>query len=204
MKFKYNLTKYLKNNQGFTLIELLVVIIIVGILATVALVYINPGQWSNRANDTKRISELRTLNDTLMRELAQGNISLVSTEGKYVASSDDNSLISNGTGYVRFTLNPSAGANYRLGGLAQLPKDPKNGVAINYNFFENLDSTTSTTATNVVARYVYCSDGTSFKVATILEGDDSNTATNNKMLNDGGTLPGWYEVGTGASLECSF
>jgi len=45
-------------NKGFTLIELLVVIAVLGILASVVLVAINPGERINEANDAGKKSDV--------------------------------------------------------------------------------------------------------------------------------------------------
>src|SRR3989339_447380 len=48
----------MRNIKGFTLIELLVVIAVLGILASVVLVAINPGERINEANDAGKKSDV--------------------------------------------------------------------------------------------------------------------------------------------------
>lgn len=50
---------------GFTLIELLVVIAVIGVLATVIVVVINPTEQLNRAKDAGRKSDLRQIADAI-------------------------------------------------------------------------------------------------------------------------------------------
>ncbi len=59
MNFKY------LNRKGFTLIELLVVIAVLGVLATVVIVAINPLQQLARARDTGRLSTVTQLGQSL-------------------------------------------------------------------------------------------------------------------------------------------
>jgi prepilin-type N-terminal cleavage/methylation domain-containing protein len=52
--------------KGFTLIELLIVIAILGILAVVILIVMNPGERQAQARDTGRISSVVQLGRSLM------------------------------------------------------------------------------------------------------------------------------------------
>lgn len=171
------MNKFVKSNldqRGFTLIELLVVIIIVGILATVALVYINPVEYINRSNDSKRMAELKTVNDALLREIADNKIDIKDSN---VNKLDTSGRSSNGTGWVEF----SAPSNFRLGGLPVLPVDPKSGTS---GF-----------------GYKFCTNGTNntWKLVTKLE-SSQNT---NFMTNDGGGDTNLYEVGTDLTITCT-
>ena len=59
-----NLLKNLFKNslqKGFTLIELLVVIAVLGVLATIVLLAVNPGEQLARARDTSRIAGVKQL-----------------------------------------------------------------------------------------------------------------------------------------------
>jgi prepilin-type N-terminal cleavage/methylation domain-containing protein len=59
---KYNLVKAMR---GFTLIELLIVMAILGVLAVVVLVAINPGEQMRRARDSGRVSGVQQLGRAL-------------------------------------------------------------------------------------------------------------------------------------------
>ena len=55
----------MKRKSGFTLIELVLVVGVVGILATVTVLLINPVEFLKQGRDARRIAELRTVNDAL-------------------------------------------------------------------------------------------------------------------------------------------
>lgn len=54
-----------KKSGGFTLIELLIVIAILGLLATVVFVNLNPGQNLTRTRDTRRLADLDAVKTAL-------------------------------------------------------------------------------------------------------------------------------------------
>lgn len=59
--------------RGFTLIELLVVIGIIGILAAVVIVAVNPGRQFANARDTQRRADLYSITNAIYQYAAENN-----------------------------------------------------------------------------------------------------------------------------------
>lgn len=184
------------NNSGFTLVETLVVIILLSVLALVVFNYIDVVYYLNKASDTKRITDMRNLYDTIQREVIEGKIKLKSTNNSYVSSITERNP-SNGTGYISFDV-LQGNSTYKLGDMPQLPKDPRQGQSYNYMAFP-VSGNEMVPVSVDNSRYIFCSDGNKFKIATVLEADDKGI-NENKMRNDSGTLSHWYELGSDLSL----
>ena len=90
----------MKNKKGFTLIEILIVISIIGLLASVVLV--NLGGFRAKGRDSRRIADLRTLQNTL--ELYFG------VNNKYPSAITE--LISPELGVTRLPTDPGTTLNY--------------------------------------------------------------------------------------------
>ena len=71
--------------RSFTLIELLIVIGILAVLATVAVLILNPQELVKQARDTQRMADLATLNKALAVYQSSGQISLGSATTVYVS-----------------------------------------------------------------------------------------------------------------------
>lgn len=70
-----NKNKQSKKENGFTLIEILVVIGIIGILATVVLVAVNPSRQFKQARDSQRVANVNTILNAIGQNIAdhEGN-----------------------------------------------------------------------------------------------------------------------------------
>jgi len=118
-----------KINSGVTLMELLIVIAIIGMLATVVIVMINPRQQLAKARDTEREADVIAVLTVVLQYSAEHSGTLPDTDGDPATNSFPTSETCIGTGVGCFDL-ASAGEvgdtivpNY----LASLPSDSKDG-----------------------------------------------------------------------------
>jgi prepilin-type N-terminal cleavage/methylation domain-containing protein len=173
----------MEKNKGFTLIELLVVIAIIGVLATVILLSLNPGELLARGRDSTRIQDFATIRKAIDASIASSEASIVLPTG----NSAGNCRYSDSTCISSTTNRSSRGTGWLPINIASfvsiLPIDPRQtNSAIMTN---NLGST-------VNARYIFGTDGSTYRLATYLE-----SRTNlGKLTEDGGTMPTAYESGT--------
>jgi prepilin-type N-terminal cleavage/methylation domain-containing protein len=86
-----------KLSSAFTLVELLIVIAIIGVLATVLLVTINPLEAQRKARDAQRLRDMSTLQGAMDSFIGEGN-SLVASNVS-ANSSSPKACSSNWTGY---------------------------------------------------------------------------------------------------------
>lgn len=131
--------------KGFTLIELLVVIALIGILAGVILVIIDPLAQFAKARNAQRKSDLRQLANALDRYLA--------TNGSYPATPSSGSVWCGRSG-SNYT---SCGADWVpglvvSGEVKKLPSDPTNKPS------------SGSLCALAETSYLYRSDGTNYKL----------------------------------------
>lgn len=162
------------NNKGFTIIELLVVIAVLGILAAVVLVAINPSKRMASARDAQRKTDLAQIVNALevyYTEHSRYPKTTGGIEGDFNSASD------------WWTPENFLSKDY----MKILPTDPKNGEINDYWYY--------------YAYYYYSPDGQNYELATFLENEEDPALTNDGGNQPSG-LCGVkiYEVGTNKTL----
>jgi prepilin-type N-terminal cleavage/methylation domain-containing protein len=131
---------------GFTLIELLVVIGVIGILAAIVLVAVNPGRQFANARDTQRRSDLYSITNAIYQFAAEHNGNLPDTDGNDSTSNFPTTPTCIGDTAPCFNL---AAATNAAGTevivptyIADMPKDPATGTAANTQYTIYVDNNT--------------------------------------------------------------
>jgi len=187
--------------KSFTLVELLIVIAILAVLAAAVVIILNPSELLAQARDAQRTSDLESLkksadlfivdNSTISLGTAQRvYISLPDTASncpnltatlpalpsgwQYVCATAANLRNTNGTGWVPINFNNIYGGSP----IPYLPIDPSNDLAS--------------------GRYYTYVMGGSYEFTALMEANKENVS-----VNDGGSLPGVFQVGTHIDLTPS-
>ncbi|HBB38184.1 MAG: hypothetical protein UV82_C0007G0063 [Candidatus Magasanikbacteria bacterium GW2011_GWD2_43_18] len=133
------------NKKGFTLIELLVVIAIIGLLSTLAVVAL--GSAREKANDSKRLSDLKQVQTALELYYTDQNVYPTTTAvGITLGDATHDCLDNSGAGFVAST---ACDASPYMG---LVPADPVSSQAYTY---------------------IGASDGTTYTISAILQGSVS-------------------------------
>jgi len=187
-----------KPQASFTLIELLIVIAILAVLMSVIIITINPSEMLKRTRDTRRISDLKTLNNAIQYfQSSLPDASLGSLNTVYVSIPDTSATCANlglpslPSGWSYHCSTPD---NYRkIDGTGWIPINFKQldiGAPISALPIDPLNQT----STGNYYTYVV---GGSWKFTTRFESDKyilENTAK------DGGVDPALYEIGSDLTL----
>lgn len=165
----------MRNNKGFTLIELLVVVFVIGILAGLAWIMLNPTEIIKKIHDSDRLTDIADLRQaiTTVSFEATGSASQVLCNNTSVpchGSSNNDGRTADGTGWLKINVGIQKSVN-----IPTLPIDPIN---------------------DAMYHYAYCSNGNDWELDTKLE--SANQAS--KMSGDGGNDDNLYEVGTNLNL----
>lgn len=126
-------------SRGFTLIELLVVIGVIGILAAIVLVAVNPQRQFAQARDTQRRSDLYSLTNAIYQFAAEHSGNLPDTDGDDATSNFPTTSTCIGNAAPCFDL---AGSGNAAGTetivptyIAEMPRDPSTGTAANTQYY---------------------------------------------------------------------
>jgi prepilin-type N-terminal cleavage/methylation domain-containing protein len=193
--------RYFKNsrsNKSFTLIELLIVIAILALLMSIIIITLNPSEMLKKSRDTKRISNVKSINTALgIFQATRPTASTGTANIVYVSIPDSSSTCANlglpslPTGY---TYQCSTTANYRK-------TDGTGWIPVNFNSLDigspisslPIDPT-NTTSTGLYFTYV---TGGSWELTSQFE----STSYSEQASIDGGVDPASFEFGTDLTLS---
>jgi len=171
--------------KGFTLVELLVVVAILGILAAILILAINPAESQRKSRDATRLSDLATVRQAVDLSVAEGEVLSGTALAPFTgtsAGSRDTTAIGNWVGMVV--------SDY----LSVLPIDPRQNAT---------DTTLLTDGTTTVAAggmvYTFVSNGSTYELNAYLESTDNAPF----VTNDGGDQALRFELGTEPGLDLS-
>jgi len=177
--------------KGFTLIELLMVITLIGIIAAGVFVAINPAQAQRKARDSKRFSDITTLQILLEQYINDGGgvsgLTIENPGATSAAVSQKN----------KQPACPSGTATWLTIDTCKyspiVPLDPMNGLTKKFILDASLIPPTQTPQTAAYrARIV----GANYEVNVMIE----SVSNAGKIVEDGGDSNQWLEAGSDLSL----
>jgi prepilin-type N-terminal cleavage/methylation domain-containing protein len=113
--------------EGFTILELLIVMAIIGILATVLVVAVNPGRQLAKARDTQRETDLVAILSVIYQYSSEHSGGLPDTDGNPATSNFPTTMTCIGSDPLCFDLAAAGddGDTIVPVYIIELPKDPR-------------------------------------------------------------------------------
>jgi prepilin-type N-terminal cleavage/methylation domain-containing protein len=121
--------KYITISYGFTLLELLIVMAIIGIMATILMVLVNPARQLAKARDSERRSDIYAIVSAIDRYATEHSGALPDTDGDEETSNFPTNPTCIGTGGGCFNLAGAGetGETIVPEYMYEIPTDPKTG-----------------------------------------------------------------------------
>jgi prepilin-type N-terminal cleavage/methylation domain-containing protein len=193
-----------RRSQSFTLIELLVVIAILALLMSMVVITLNPAEMLRKSRDTKRISELKELNNALgVFQANKSSTSLGTASTTYVSIPAINSNCSD----ISLPTLPT-GYSYACSTTTNYKKTDGTGwIPINFNSLDTGSpiatlATDPTNATTTGLFYTYTPSSTAYELNTTFESNVYRlSGDSDKASTDGGDSYSIYEIGTDLTLN---
>jgi len=189
--------------KGFTLIELLVVIGILAILATVVVVLINPSEYTNRARDSQRVTDLSTVKKAV--ELAATFTSLKGQVLDYDGPNYTQSCVGQSAQKIFVSVPSTETAPPAPVGWTYIQQDPADLYLVNGDGWLPIDFPTVFNpqspplsklpidpVNSFVSGYYYSYVCGSFQLFAKMESQKFQ----DKAMEDGGNLLAYFETGT--------
>jgi prepilin-type N-terminal cleavage/methylation domain-containing protein len=195
--------KFHKNKKSFTLIELLIVIAILALLMSIIIITLNPSEILKQTRDTKRISNLKSINNALSIFQATRSSASMGTSSIIYISIPDSSTTCANLGLPAlpdgYTYACSTTANYKK-------TDGTGWIPVN---FDSLDigspisslpiDPTNTTSTGLYYTYI---TGGSWELNAFMESLKQRiSGGEDKTSTDGGDSHSIFEIGTDLNLS---
>ncbi|MFH1188493.1 MAG: prepilin-type N-terminal cleavage/methylation domain-containing protein [bacterium] len=191
-----------KNRKGFTLIEISMVVVIVLILATVAIVVLNPVQKLAQSRDGKRVTDLKTLDGAIELALFSGDPIDNTENGKvYLSLPDTNGILDDDcreSGEYPTLPALSGGWEYRCmaDGIDIRKIDGSGWLPIEFSNMTSMPSLLSILPVdpdNTINNYYAYSKGLEFGEYSLFTPIES-TKYASLTIEDGGTSEDYYET----------
>jgi prepilin-type N-terminal cleavage/methylation domain-containing protein len=192
-----NRSTRVKGIRSFTLVELLIVIAILAVLAAAVVIVLNPAELLAQARDSQRVTDLKSLNDSINIWIVDNPSTSMGDEQKiYLSIPDTSPTCANLSGLPSlpdgWTYNCVTSANSRnTDSTGWIPINFNNvfgGTTLPYLPIDPINTAAS-------GEYYTYTPGGSFELTALMEAEKHEAA-----IGDGGSFPGLYQLGSHIDL----